>query len=43
MQGQGFHMGPHGFGDGMRNPHGMGGMNGMGGGRDSDEDYRGPL
>jgi zinc resistance-associated protein len=39
MHGQGFHMGPHGFGDGMRNPHGMGGM----GGRDDDEDYRGPL
>ncbi len=39
-----FHMGPHGLGDGMRNPHsGMGGMNGMGGDRDEDEDYRGPL
>ncbi len=43
MQGQGFHMGPmgpmspHGFGDGMRNPHGMGGRG------DDDEDYRGPL
>ncbi len=36
---QRFHMNPHGFGDGMGNPHGMGGM----GGRDDDEDYRGPL
>jgi hypothetical protein len=43
MHGQGFGMSPHGFGGGMRNPHGMGGMNGMGGGRDDDEDYRGPL
>jgi hypothetical protein len=45
MHGQGFHgfpMGPHGFGDGMRGPHGMGGMNGTGG-RDDEEDYRGPL
>jgi hypothetical protein len=42
MRGPGFHMNPHGFGDGMSNPHGMGGMNGMGG-RDGDEDYRGPL
>jgi zinc resistance-associated protein len=37
----GFPMGPHGYGDGMRNPHGFGGMGGMGG-RD-DDDYRGPL
>jgi zinc resistance-associated protein len=43
MRGRDFHMGPHGLGDGMRNPHGgMGGMNGMGS-RDEDEDYRGPL
>jgi zinc resistance-associated protein len=40
MRGQGYHLGPH--GDGMRGPHGTGGMNGMGG-RDDDEDYRGPL
>lgn len=42
MHGQGFRMGPHGFGDGMRGPHGMGGMGGMGG-RDDEGDYRGPL
>jgi hypothetical protein len=41
MRGPGFHMGPmgpHGFGDGMRNPHGMDGLRGR-----DDEDYRGPL
>jgi len=48
MRGDGFHMRRFGEDHGMRGPYGMGPMHGRGdmsgmGGRDDEEDYRGPL